>query len=70
MDDMQTRVAGIVEQRQAEGDDIATVYQALRAECGLPPAEVGAGAERPRLTEPWFCCAEPSADLLGGLGQL
>jgi len=69
MDDLQTRVAAIVEHRQAEGNDIPTVYQALRAECGLEPAEVGADTGRPRLTEPWFCCAEPSADQLGPLDQ-
>jgi hypothetical protein len=28
------------------------------------------GAERPRLTEPWFCCAEPTAGQFGSLGQL
>jgi hypothetical protein len=35
-------------------------------------AIVGArsGAERPRLTEPWFCCAEPTAGQFGSLGQL
>jgi radical SAM superfamily enzyme YgiQ (UPF0313 family) len=35
-------------------------------------ALVGArsGAERPRLTEPWFCCAEPTAGQFGSLGRL
>jgi hypothetical protein len=35
-------------------------------------ALVGArsGTERPRLTEPWFCCAEPTAGQFGSLGQL
>ncbi len=28
------------------------------------------GAGRPRLTEPWFCCAEPTAGQFGSLGHL
>jgi hypothetical protein len=67
MDQLQARAAALVEHRQAAGDDIPTIYQALRAECGLAPANVVMGADRPRLTEPWFCCAEPNADQLGGL---
>jgi hypothetical protein len=65
MDELQQRVATLVEQRQGAGDDIPTIYQALRAECGLAPVDVAVGTDRPRLTEPWFCCAEPSADQLG-----
>jgi radical SAM superfamily enzyme YgiQ (UPF0313 family) len=35
-------------------------------------ALVGArsGSHRPRLTEPWFCCAEPTAGQFGSLGRL
>jgi pyruvate-formate lyase-activating enzyme len=71
MDDLHARLAALVEQRVAVGDDITSVYQALRAECGLAPAVVRttASASRPRLTESWFCCAEPTADQLGGVGQ-
>jgi hypothetical protein len=32
--------------------------------------DAGSGAQRPRLTEPWFCCAEPTAGQFGSLGQL
>ncbi len=68
MDALQARFATIVEECQAAGDDIPTVYQALRAECGLATVTVAVHANRPRLTEPWFCCAEPSADQLGSFG--
>jgi len=51
------------------GDGIATIYDAVRAACGLEPARVAASAvdDRPRLTEPWFCCAEPTGAQLGRL---
>jgi radical SAM superfamily enzyme YgiQ (UPF0313 family) len=41
-----------------EADDMAAIVSAR------------SGAERPRLTEPWFCCAEPTAGQFGSLGQL
>ena len=71
MDDLHRRLAALVEQRLAAADDITSVYQALRAECGLAPAVVrtASSASRPRLTESWFCCAEPTADQLGGVRQ-
>jgi hypothetical protein len=71
MDDLHARLAALVEQRLAASDDITSVYQALRAECGLAPAVVrtASNASRPRLTESWFCCAEPTSDQLGGVGQ-
>jgi radical SAM superfamily enzyme YgiQ (UPF0313 family) len=71
MDELQLRLAALVEARVRTGDDIAAVYQALRAECGLAPASLPTvtGEERPRLTESWFCCAEPTAEQLGGLRQ-
>ena len=71
MDQLQRRVSALVEQRLAGADDDATVYQAIRELCGLDPAHVELlepGQRPPRLTEPWFCCAEPTADQLGPLG--
>jgi len=66
MDALQTRLAALVEARLAAGESDDDVYQAVRAECDLPPAMLAAGATegRPRLTEPWFCCAEPTAGQL------
>ncbi|MFO7590090.1 MAG: radical SAM protein [Acidimicrobiia bacterium] len=57
MDALQVGLAALVEGLQTAGDDVVTIYQAVRRECGLPPVQIEAGAVegRPRLTEPWFC---------------
>ncbi len=58
LDDLQVRFAALVE---AAGDaPIPVVYDALRAEVGLAPLGLTGVAPSPRLTEPWFCCAEPT----------
>ena len=38
-----------------------------RVACDLAPARFAPDAfdDRPRLTEPWFCCAEPTVAQLG-----
>jgi radical SAM superfamily enzyme YgiQ (UPF0313 family) len=65
IDELQARLAALVEARLAAGDADTDVYQAVRIECGLAPITLESGAEaRPRLTEPWFCCAEPTAGQL------
>jgi hypothetical protein len=66
MDALQTRLAALVEAWLAAGESDADIYQAVRAECGLPPVALAPGATegRPRLTEPWFCCSEPTAGQL------
>jgi len=57
IDELQIGLAALVEGRLTAGDDVATIYHAIRAACGLPPVQIDAGATegRPRLTEPWFC---------------
>lgn len=69
MDVLQRELAAIVEERQAAGDEIPTIYQALRTACGLPEIDFHVDLGRPRLTEPWFCCAEPNAEQLGGITE-
>jgi hypothetical protein len=71
MDRLQTDIALLVEDRLAAGEDDVEIYQAIRAVCALPPAAVtprSPGDRPPRPTEPWFCCAEPTAVQLGPLG--
>jgi len=71
MDRLHADIAALVEEMLAAGDDDVAIYQAIRALCDLPPAAVAARAPAdrpPRLTEPWFCCAEPTALQLGPLG--
>lgn len=65
LDPLQARLAALVERC---GDaPIPDVYNAIRAELDLPPVDVSAVAPAPRLTEPWFCCAEPTEDQLRAL---
>ncbi len=71
MDRLHADIAALVEEMLAAGDDDVAIYQAIRALCDLTPATVAARAPAdrpPRLTEPWFCCAEPTAVQLGPLG--
>jgi hypothetical protein len=69
MDTLQGELATLVEARLAAGDSTAAVYQAVRAAVGLDPLAVdeGRAATVPRLSEPWFCCAEPTAAQLAPL---
>jgi hypothetical protein len=57
VDELQQRVAALVE---ADGD-ARDLYAAVRAAAGAPPVDLtNATVGRPRLTESWFCCAEPT----------
>ncbi|QBI18671.1 radical SAM protein [Egibacter rhizosphaerae] len=71
-------LAGIAEQAAATGEAIPETFVAMRravlAACGAAhPGEAArrgvpeAVPDRPRLTEPWFCCAEPTDDQLGAV---
>jgi hypothetical protein len=56
---------------RSEGDPVGRVYDALRVAVGLEA--IGADAltldDVPRLTESWFCCAEPTALQLATVTQ-
>jgi hypothetical protein len=39
-------------------------YAEVRAELGLAAVPAPAAPGRPQLTEPWFCCAEPTEQQL------
>lgn len=67
VDDLQRRLAALAE--SGVDADAATVFSDMAAQvyaaAGRPvPSEAtvraAAHAERPRLSEPWFCCAEPT----------
>jgi radical SAM superfamily enzyme YgiQ (UPF0313 family) len=68
-DDLQARIATLVEgacETTSPVDTFRTVAAEIRRAAGLAP-EVGPlsdGASRPRLSESWFCCAEPTASQL------
>ena len=67
MDELQARLAALVEKRLAADDPISVVYDAVREACGLPALGLDPALSDaiPRLTESWFCCAEPTALQLG-----
>ncbi len=69
MDTLQGELSAVVEARLAAGDSTPAVYQAVRAAVGLDPVAVDEerAARVPRLSEPWFCCAEPTAAQLAPL---
>lgn len=79
-DRLQAELAALVEAGVADERSPLDLYLAVR-ECvahaaghpelaSLDPAIVErARRPRPRLTEPWFCCAEPTQDQLQGMGQ-
>jgi radical SAM superfamily enzyme YgiQ (UPF0313 family) len=61
MDALQARLAVLVEDSVAAADGIADTYALVRAAVGAPPVDLsGCATDRPRLTESWFCCAEPT----------
>jgi hypothetical protein len=60
MDELQAKLASLVEADVAAGVEPSVTYTAIRDACGLPPTSGALRAERPHLTETWFCCAEPT----------
>jgi hypothetical protein len=67
LDPLQRSLSALVE--AAADEPIATTYNRIREVVDLPAVELTAGEARPRLTEPWFCCAEPTATQIGLLDQ-
>jgi hypothetical protein len=61
MDNLQRELASLVERSVERGDAITETYAAVRAAVGAAPVDLGhVVTDRPRLTESWFCCAEPT----------
>jgi radical SAM superfamily enzyme YgiQ (UPF0313 family) len=68
IDALQRSLAALVEASAAAGDDPLTTYAKIRLACGAPPVDLSVlTRDRPRLTESWFCCAEPTEGQLAGL---
>jgi hypothetical protein len=80
-DRLQGRLSALVEQSVAAQDSAGLTFSRIRAAVReaageLPDGDGGCAAlpsgsteGRPRLTEPWFCCAEPTEDQFGPLTQ-
>ncbi len=65
LDPLQARLARLVEDL-ADAPAVDTT-NAVRAELGLDPVDPSRVTAAPRLTEPWFCCAEPTAAQLDAI---
>jgi hypothetical protein len=60
-DMLQTELADLVEHSIAAGEPIPDTYRQIRQAVGAPPVNLRpCTTNRPRLTESWFCCAEPT----------
>jgi pyruvate-formate lyase-activating enzyme len=68
-DALQRDLADLVEAAVSAGASTPAVYGQLRERLGLPPVPIdeARAAAVPRLSEPWFCCAEPTATQLAPL---
>jgi hypothetical protein len=81
VDGLQTRLAGLAEEAAATGEAGWATYLRMRSAVAeamgercdadaIPKRAIAASDEgRPRLTEPWFCCAEPTSGQLGRLAD-
>jgi hypothetical protein len=65
LDDLQAELAVLVDAMQDR--PAAEVFLAVAEVLGRPVGPVDAGLGRPRLTEAWFCCAEPTCDQVASL---
>jgi radical SAM superfamily enzyme YgiQ (UPF0313 family) len=82
LDELQTALAARCEAAADSGEPVEATYTAVRAlvfdhlgrhDPGAPEPVVSPGPEprlRPRLTEPWFCCAEPTRQQLAGVAAV
>ena len=72
IDVLQQQISDLVVTQVENGTDVPTSYAAIRSlvlsaagpsadgRMEVVPIDSEAAAARPRLTEPWFCCAEPT----------
>jgi hypothetical protein len=79
VDHLQEEVAALVEAQIGQGPEeaFAQVQALVRSYvpgAAAPPlrgaVSAGPEGERPRLTEPWFCCSEPTEAQLAPLAPL
>lgn len=69
-DALQSDIGELVERKQSDGvaslDIFCDIYDLAASRAGRAPCDRALVASRyrdvPRLTEPWFCCAEPTKD--------
>jgi radical SAM superfamily enzyme YgiQ (UPF0313 family) len=68
LDHLQLELATLVETRLADDVSLVAIYRELCETAGMTaPVVSDVLRDVPRLTEPWFCCAEPTSLQLGTL---
>ncbi|MFI5053988.1 MAG: CUAEP/CCAEP-tail radical SAM protein, partial [Acidimicrobiia bacterium] len=61
VDALQRHLARLVEEGTEAGESDLTIYARIRDAVGAPEVDLSSSTiGRPRLTESWFCCAEPT----------
>jgi radical SAM superfamily enzyme YgiQ (UPF0313 family) len=61
VDALHAEIAAIVETGTAADEPVTATYAKVRAAAGAPPVDLATvRLDRPRLSESWFCCAEPT----------
>jgi hypothetical protein len=75
MDELQRQVSNLVEQAASSGEDAAETFEKISSLTTALTGEVIVKALRPesprppRLTESWFCCAEPTNEQFKPINQ-
>ncbi len=73
VDRLQEEIAAITEEATDSAEEIAVTFGRVAAAAGATPHMRSissiAGPDRPRLTEAWFCCAEPTTRQLSLLSS-
>ncbi len=67
---VQSIAAGADRKKESRAAAFARIWQAAHAAAGVEAPELRVAAERavPFLSEPWYCCAEPTRDQLVSIG--
>ena len=70
-DAVQSIAAEADRKKESRGVAFARIWEAahLAAGIGAPELRVKAGGGVPFLSEPWYCCAEPTRDQLVAIGE-
>jgi radical SAM superfamily enzyme YgiQ (UPF0313 family) len=77
LDALQAAVARVTEDAASAGEPVEHAYRAVRAavyeaagrrDDAPPPVRTTPGEVHPRLTESWYCCAEPTTRQLDAVG--
>jgi hypothetical protein len=67
--DVQRLVSRADDERTARRDTFAAIWRMAHAAAGRPAPHLAADSDEPipRLSEPWYCCAEPTEQQLQAL---